>query len=114
MGLYRERKHFTSRLERHCVAKRSAFECDGAVVSGYRCQKLRDGFVVPNFGHLNSARNGVAGTNGSAEVPVHMQEDRTRTWQIFGNDRVQNGADDSSLDDNSAETCRLCQLLVVV
>jgi len=100
--------------ERYRIAEGSAVEYESAVISRYRRQKLCDGFILADFRYLNSALNGVARTHGSAEVPINMQEDCTGTRQVFGHHRVQNGADDSSLDHDSAEACRLGQLLIVV
>src|SRR5215475_14035140 len=100
--------------KRHRIAEGRALENESAVVSSNGCQKFRDGFVVPDFSHLNRACDGVTGPNGSAEVPVNMQEYRTRAGQVLSNDCVQNGAGDSSLNYDSAETCRLCHLLVIV
>src|SRR5262245_8140920 len=101
-------------LKRHRIADCRAVQNEGAVVSRYGCQKFRDGFVVADLRYLNGARYGVAGPNGSAKVPVHMQEYRTGTGQVLGNNGVQNRAEQSFLDHDSAETCRPCHLLIIV
>src|SRR5215475_7085274 len=100
--------------KRHRIADGRTLKNEGTVTSRDGCQKLRDGFVVADFGHLDSAPYGVSRPHGSAEVPVNMQEYRTGTRQVFGNNCVQNRAGDSSLDHDSAEACRLCRLLIIV
>src|SRR5690349_18396470 len=101
-------------LERHGIADGGSVENNGAVAPRNGCQKLCDGFVLADFGHFNSTCYRVAGPHWSAKIPIDVEKHGARARQVLGNDGVQNRAGDSSLHHDSAETCRLCNLLIIV
>ena len=73
-----------------------------------------NGLVGTRFSDLHLAGDGIPRTNRRLEAPVYLQEHSAGTWQIFGDDCVENCARDTALDHDASETGRLCNLFIIV
>ena len=100
--------------DRHRVAHRIAVDDERAVASDHAGLELRDRFIGSHLEHLGAASNRVAGPNRCLEMPIHLEEHGAGPREVFGHDRVENGARDTTLDDNFAEPARLRRGFIVV
>jgi len=88
----------------HRVAHRGSVEHHRAVVPGNSGLERDDSLVAADGDDLHAAGDRVTGAHRRLEIPVGIEEHRSRAWQSFGHNGIEDRAGDTALDHDFAES----------